>query len=248
MAFRGVAQGLTRLAGFASLLLSQPAWAEEDKPERKSIAMVLFGSLEAGPAKTFASVGMKRAFGTAGLETSGFRALINLGASREQANRNPPHGTAYKAEAQTLIGYEWRLGDTFIALYAGTDYQSEQRPCACGVVTTTRFGQRIQADLWSTPMPGMMQQASAYASTLDRRLWGRIAPGWLVPQGFQAQPLFMGPELEGYSERSYGKLRLGLHLSGLHLLGLTWRLAGGWQRTSDRPSDAYATVGLYWRR
>jgi hypothetical protein len=248
---RGVAMRLGLLAGVAGALTAAPAVAEdeEEAPRRKAaIAMVLFGSLEAGPAKTFASAGMKRAFGSGGLETSGFRAMLNIGMSREQTHRTPPHGITEKAEVQTLIGYEWRIGDTFLALYAGTDYQIEQRVCICGAIPTARYGQRIQADLWSTPLEGMMLQASAYASTLDRRLWGRVSPGWAVPQGFQDEPLYLGPELEFYRESSYAKLRLGLHLSGLRLLGLSWRLAGGWQRTSDRPSEVYGTLGLYWRR
>jgi len=248
VAYRVVKRLPSRLAACASVLLPLPALAEDEAGERPPISAVLFGSLEAGPAKTFAAAGMKRAFGTAGLDASGFRALLNIGMSREQANRSPPHGTAYKAEAQTLIGYEWRIGDVFVSLYAGFDYESEQRPCSCGVVTTSRYGQRIQADLWATPMPDMMLQASAYASTLDRRLWGKLAPGWVLPQGFQPQLLYLGPEIEAYRERSYSKFRLGLHLSGLRVLNLNWRLSAGWQRTSDRPSEAYATLGAYWRR
>lgn len=251
MACGGVALRLGLLASIAGAVTVAPAFAqdEEEAPRRKAaIAMVLFGSLEAGPAKNFASVGLKRAFGAGGLDASGFRAMLNIGMSREQTHRTPPHGITEKAEVQTLIGYEWRIGDTFLALYAGTDFQSEQRVCICAVAPSARSGQRIQADLWSTPFEGMMVQASAYASTLDRRLWGRVSPGWALPQGIQEQPLYIGPELEFYRERDYAKLRLGLHLSGLRLLGLTWRLAGGWQRTSDRPSEVYGTLSLYWRR
>jgi hypothetical protein len=247
---RGVALRLGLLAGVAGTLSSAAAFSEDDQePRRKpAIAMVLFGSLEAGPAKTFASAGMKRAFGSGGLDASGFRAMLNIGMSREQTHRTPPHGITEKAEVQTLIGYEWRIGDTFLALYAGTDYQTEQRVCICGAIPTARYGQRIQADLWAMPFEGMTLQAGAYASTLDRRLWGRVSPGWAVPQGFQELPLYIGPEIEFYRERSYAKLRLGLHLSGLRLLGLSWRLAGGWQRSSDLPSELYGTLGLYWRR
>ena len=30
----------------------------------------------------------------------------------------------YKAESQALLGYEWRIGDSFLALYAGSDAES----------------------------------------------------------------------------------------------------------------------------
>ena len=83
----------------------------------------------------------------------------------------------------------------------------------------------------------------AYASSIDQRLWGRLAAGWQTPLG-----LYAGPEVEAYRERDYRKLRLGLHLTGLRLLGLEWRLSGGWQQTSDRPSEIYGTLALHWLR
>ena len=228
--------------------LACPAIAADDEPEDRSpLSTVLFGSLEAGPTKTFAAVGLKKAL-TGGLATSGFRAMLKVGGSQEEAVRQRPHGIAYKSEAQALIGYEWRFGDTFVALYAGSDYEGEQREERLGTVVTSRYGARLQADLWMTPTPATMLQASAYASTLDGRLWGRVAPGWQMPSGFSLEGVHLGPELEAYRERDYTKLRLGLHLTGLRFLGVAWRISGGWQRTSDRASEAYATLGLHWQR
>ncbi len=216
---------------------------EETETERSPVSMVIFGSMEAGPGKTFLSVGMKRALG-GGLAQSGFRLFMKAGGSQEETRRRAPHGTTYKAESQALIGYEWRIGDSFLALYAGSDTESEQRMEPFGLAfVETRYGARLQGDLWSTPLPGMMLQASAYVSTPNGRLWGRIAPGWRLPPGFYA-----GPELEAYRERGYRKLRLGLHLTSLRLLGLEWRLSGGWQQTSDRPAAFYTTLGLHWLR
>lgn len=235
-------------AGLAMVLAAAPpraALADEEETEsgRAALSQVIFGSMEADPTKTFLSVGMKRALG-GGLAGSGFRLFLKAGGSQEQTRRQPPRGTTYKAESQALIGYEWRLGDSFLALYAGSDFQSEQRLEPFGAsFTEARYGARLQADLWSTPMPGMMLQASAYASSLNGRLWARMAPGWQAPLGFYA-----GPEFEAYREHGYRKLRLGLHLTGLRLLGLEWRLSGGWQRTSERRSEAYATLGLHWLR
>ncbi|MCU4180519.1 cellulose biosynthesis protein BcsS [Bosea sp. BH3] len=219
------------------------ALAEEaEETEPSPISMVIFGSMEAGPTKSFAAVGMKRAIG-GGLAQSGFRLLLKAGGSREDTRVHKPHGTTYKAESQSMLGYEWRIGDTFLAVYAGSDAESEQRIgpfCSC---VSTRYGARLQGDLWMTPAEGMMLQASAYASSINGRLWGRVAHGWQTPMGF-----YLGPELEAYRERDYSKLRLGLHLTGLRLLGVEWRLSGGWQTTSDRPSEAYGTLGLHWLR
>jgi hypothetical protein len=238
------------MAGLAILVAASPcdtARSEdsEDEDEDSSyspISTVIFGSMEAGPAKSFASAGMKRAL-RGGLAGSGLRLLFKTGVSREQTRRRSPHGTTYKAEIQSLLGYEWRIGSTFFALYAGSDDETEQRIgpfCSC---LSTRYGARLQADLWMTPADGMMLQAGGYASTLDDRLWGRVATGWRMPARF-----YLGPEIEAYRDHDYSKLRLGLHLTGLRLFGIEWRLSGGWQKTSDRPSEVYGTLGLHWLR
>lgn len=217
---------------------------EEPEAEPSPISMVIFGSMDAGPNKTFLSVGMKRAIGGGGLAREGFRLFLKAGGSQEATRRLPPHGTTYKAESQGMLGYEWRFGDTFVALYAGSDTESVQRREPLGMTAAfTRYGGRVQADLWATPWDGVMLQAGAYVSSLNARSWGRLATGWQLPLGF-----YVGPEIEAYRERDYNKLRLGLHLTGLRLLGLEWRLSGGWQRTSDRPSEAYATLGVHWLR
>ncbi|HEV7261092.1 MAG TPA: cellulose biosynthesis protein BcsS [Bosea sp. (in: a-proteobacteria)] len=228
--------------------LTSPAMAEDETTEERTpLSTVIFGSLEAGPTKTFAAIGVKKAL-TGGLASSGFRALLKVGGSQEQTGTRRPHGTAYKSEAQVLIGYEWRIGDTFLSLYAGPDYESELRDEPLVTVVTHRYGARLHGDLWMTPTPDTMLHASAYVSTIDGRVWGRVAPGWLLPQNLAQRGLYLGPEVEAYRESDYSKLRLGLHLTGLRFLGLSWRISGGWQSTSDRPSEAYATLGLHWQR
>jgi len=235
-----------RLAAVSAALLAGPATAE-DGEERSPLSTVIFGSLEAGPAKTFLAIGLKKSLG-GGLGASGFRALLKVGGSQEEAQRQRPHGLTYKSEAQALIGYEWRIGDSFLALYAGTDYESEQREETLGTFVTNRYGARLQGDLWMTPTPTTMLQASAYVSTIGGRHWGRAAPGWLLPREWPLDGAYIGPEIEAYRERDYAKLRLGLHLTGVRFLGVNWRISGGWQKTSDRPSEAYATLGAHWLR
>jgi hypothetical protein len=230
------------LAVLASLLSATHAYGEDELGERDPVSTVLFASLEAGPAKRFAAFGLKKAL-TGGLDASGFRTLIKLGGAHETPNGPRPRGNLYKAEGQALLGYEWRVSDTFLSLYTGPDYEEEIRVCGCAVSVTTRFGARLQGDLWATPTRETMLQASAYFSTMDRRLWGRLAGGWAVPLG-----LYVGPEIEAYRQTGYHKLRFGLHATGFRFLGLSWRLSGGWQATSDRKGEAYATLGVHWRR
>lgn len=234
------------LAGLAISLAAAPictASAEEEDARRSPLSMVVFGSMEAGPTKAFASVGMKRAIG-GGLTESGFRLFVKAGGSQEQTRRRRPRGITYKSEAQALLGYEWRIGDSFLALYAGSDAESEQRVESLGPsFISARYGARVQADLWIVPSPGTAVQANGYVSSLNGRFWARLAPGWQMPAGF-----YLGPEIEIYRERDYRKLRLGLHLTGLRFLGLEWRLSGGLQSTSDRSATCYGTLGVHWLR
>jgi opacity protein-like surface antigen len=177
------------LAAVAAVAPASLALAESEASEERSpLSIVLFGSLEAGPTKTFAAIGMKKAL-TGGLAGSGFRLLVKVGGSQEATRAQRPHGTTYKAEAQSMLGYEWRIGDTFLALYGGTDYEGEQREVLAGTLLVNRYGARLHGDLWMTPFKGSMLQASAYISTINGRIWGRVAPAgscrgipvWAIP-------------------------------------------------------------------
>ena len=230
------------------------AEAEQDRPQketpaRSALSSVIFASLEAGPTKTFAAIGWKRAL-TGSLSTSGFRSLIKVGGSKELASRTPPHGFAYKSEAQTLLGYEWRIGDSFVSLYAGSDYESEQRNQRGRPFMRSVYGWRVQGDLWTVPSPDTMLQGGAYLSTVDRRIWGRVAGGMLLPQQMRPswlEGVHLGPEAEFFRQRGYTKLRLGLHATGLKLFGLSWRLSAGLQHAAGA-SEVYGTLGLHWLR
>ncbi|RDJ27356.1 cellulose biosynthesis protein BcsS [Bosea caraganae] len=224
------------------MLFASPVLADDDDDEPDPAKIVFFGSLEAGPGKTFTSFGSKQAFGADGLDAGGFRLMNKLGLSREQARRLVPRGKAYKVESQFLIGYEWRFSDSFFSLYAGPDIEAEYRELGCGCYYgVSRISARLQADLWATPTDATMVQLSAYVSGLDRRAWGRLALGHKIDRG-----LHLGPEVELYRQSGYDKLRVGLHLTGLRLFGATWRLSGGWEDTSDRDVGAYATLGVHW--
>lgn len=239
-----------KLAALAMIFVAAPltlghAEEEDDEDDDKysPISWVIFGSMEAGPTKGFGSTGVKRAIGGS-LADSGFRLFVKAGFSREETRNQGWHGLTDKAEVQALIGYEWRIGDNFISLYAGYDSESERSLDAFAISPISNYyGARLQADLWAVPTERTMLHASGYISSINGRLWARLSPGWQMPAGF-----YVGPEIEAYRERDYSKLRLGLHVTNLRFMGLAWRLSGGWQTTSDRPAEAYATLGLYWLR
>lgn len=238
---------LARGIGAALALALAPASARADPAlmERPPLSMVIFGSLEADAGKTHGSIGFKRAFGSfGGLDASGFRLGAKWGASVEPAHRKPTQGSLYRSEFHMLLGYEWRIGDSFLALSAGPETAAAYRETRWHASFEHRRAVRLQADFWSTPTENSFLQANAYAVLSDGgRSWGRLAPGWRL-----IGDLYLGPEIEAYRERDYHKVRLGLHLTGLHLFRLDWRLATGFQKTSDRKTGAYVTLGLHWKR
>lgn len=236
---------LARGFGAAVALASSPAKADPALMERSPLSLAIFGSLEADASKTYGSVGLKWAFGdSGGLDASGFRLGLKWGASVEPARRRPTQGHLYRTEFNALLGYEWRIDDTFLTLSAGPEIEARYRETRDERSFEQRGSLRLQADLWSKPAENWLLQANAYAVPSDRgRFWGRLAGGWRL-----IDELYLGPEIESYRERDYHKLRLGLHLTGLHLFGLDWRLAGGIQKTSDEKAGAYLTLGLLWKR
>ena len=236
---------LARGFGAAVALASSPAKADPALMERSPLSLAIFGSLEADASKTYGSVGLKWAFGNSGgLDASGFRLGLKWGASVEPARRRPTQGHLYRTEFNALLGYEWRIDDTFLTLTAGPEIEARYRETRDERSFEQRGSLRLQADLWSKPAENWLLQANAYAVPADRgRYWGRLAGGWRL-----IDEMYLGPEIESYRERDYHKLRLGLHLTGLHLFGLDWRLAGGIQKTSDEKAGAYLTLGLLWKR
>lgn len=230
----------------AASVSAATALAADPEEDRPSPSRVLFSSLDAGPAKVLIAQGAKLVLGAGSLSTTGFRTLVSTAQSSETLRHGPADIQLHRAEAQVLIGFEWRLQAGSFALYAGPDLQAER--WTRDTLLRHRIGQRLHADLWYAPGPNWTIQASAYAATLDRRLWLRLAPGWDLPwQGRFGRPK-LGPEMELYRQEGYAKLRLGLHLGGLRLLKLNWRLSAGWERASGDRSQAYATLGVYGRR
>ncbi|WID97469.1 cellulose biosynthesis protein BcsS [Bosea vestrisii] len=213
--------------------------------ERPPLSLVIFGSLEGGAGKTYGSIGFKRAFGTfGGLDASGFRLEAKWGASVEPVHRKPSIGRLYRTEFHTLLGYEWRINDSFLTLSAGPAVEAAYRETRQYLGFEHSRALRLQADFWSRPTDNSVLQANAYAVLTDGgRYWGRLSPGWRL-----IDELYLGPEIEAYREREYHKVRLGLHLTGLRLFRLGWRLAAGVQKSRNEKSGTYVTLGLHWKR
>jgi hypothetical protein len=168
---------VTRGVGAAILLASSTARADPALMERPPLSQVIFGSLEADASKTFGSVGLKRGFGSmGGLDASGFRLELKLGESVEPAKRKPSEGRLYKTTLHGLLGYEWRIGDSFLTLSAGPEIEARYTETRRRSSFEQRATLRLQADLWSQLTENWLLQANGYAVLGDGgRYWGRLA-------------------------------------------------------------------------
>ena len=235
---------LARGIVLASLLLPAPAGADPALLERPPLSAVMFGSMDAGAGKIHGAFGMKYAIGDRGLDASGFRLSLASGASTEPARRRPTQGSLYKSDAGALLGYEWRIHDSFVTVSVGPDIETAYRKWGNLHGTGQRIGPRLQLDVWAAPDATSLIQVNAYAVAAGSgRASARAAAGWKI-----AGQLYLGPEVELYRERDYFKIRLGMHLTGLELFGITWRLSAGMQKSRDDESEAYATLGFHWKR
>lgn len=227
--------------GMAVALAPPRALADPSLHRRPSPSAVVFGSLDVGAGKTYAAYGLKFALGGGGLDASGFRLSLKTGASVEPAYRRPTEGTFYRQEVSALIGYEWRIHDSFVAVSLGQELESGYRETRYWRSFGQRAGPRLQLDLWARPDAASLIQLNAYAVAAGSgRSGARLATGWKL-----APRLYLGPEVEAYRERRFYKLRLGLHLTGIRLFGVTWRLSAGAQKTRIDKSEVYATLGFH---
>ena len=224
--------------------LVSTAKADPALMERPPLAQVIFGSLDSGSATGFASVGVKRSLGYGGLDASGFRAGLQWGAGAGPARRKPDIGKLYRTQSHAQLGYEWRIADSFLALSVGAMVEAAYRETRDHLSLEHRRALRLDGEIWSRLARNWVLQASAYAVLADgNRYWARLATSWRV-----IGELYLGPELEAYRERDYHKVRLGMHLAGLHFLGLDWRLGAGFQTSRNEASGTYVTLGLHWKR
>ncbi len=230
--------------GAALALLPAVCLADPTLNERPPLSLVMFGSLDLGPPKSQAGLGFKFAIGGRGLDASGFRLGFATADSTEPLRRRPDQGRLYRTETSTMLGYEWRIDNSFLAVSLGQQVDAVYAVWGPFKAFEQRLGPRIQLDLWLAPSPDMVLQFHAFGiGGRGSRSGGRLSVGWRL-----RRRLFLGPEVEAFGERDYYKVRTGLQLSGIELFGTSWRISVGRQKTSEKKSATYATLGLHWHR
>jgi Cellulose biosynthesis protein BcsS len=231
------------IAMLAFVPVAVAAEPEPGDPRR----LVLFASMEAGPATKFGSAGFKLALGGP-LDASGFRLMGKVGTGFEPRQSVAISGTRTTSdvmtpEAMAVAGYEWKLGTTYFGLYGGAEIDARLATKSLAINRPIRLGPRLQLDIWSNPTPGTLVHYSGNLGGATFHVWSRLALGWRV-----FDLAFLGPEAEIYREKDYAKTRIGIHLTALKLFGTEMRLSGGWQRSGKTERGAYATLGLLWKR
>lgn len=222
-------------------LLGTPAVANDTLTADPRRA-VIFASMEAGPVSAFASAGFKLAL-SGPLDASGFRLMGKLGTGHDRRTDAGQRREILTPDIMGVAGYEWKLGTTYLALYGGLEADARIAARNLAIDRPLRLGPRLQADLWSNPTPQTMIQVSANLGGGHFHVWSRAAAGWNI-----LDQAYLGPEIELYRERHYTKLRYGLHLTGVKILGTQMRISGGWQRAGHRERGVYASLNLHWKR
>lgn len=124
-----------RLTALTTCLCAPSAMAEDEFGMRLPASLRLFGWLEMELARSFASVGMKRAFGECELGYGGLRSM------------------AHKLEEQMLVGYEWRPIWLIPAVMNS------------GFGTTGRPGMTLPIQIEPSPYPTSARNASGVSTS-----------------------------------------------------------------------------------
>ncbi len=149
------------------------------------IDTLLFGSLDAG-GDTFLTLGAK--VGLTSLAQEGFVALATVGGGRRTESGADGPRARYTVAAAALAGHQWFFDWGVVAAYAGLETTSEMLIAGpTRDALPTRFGLRLQGEVWARPTAATLLQATAVAGSARDSLWARLA--W----GYRLWETYLGP-------------------------------------------------------
>ncbi len=184
----------------ALLALGPTAGARAD-----DLRTVFFAGLDSGHS-LHAHVGFKHALGTS-LDADGWLVMGTVGAGESGGERGRKGG------GSVMAGRQWSLPRLHAAVFLGPELQRDGG---------LRPGLRGQGEIWARPSDATLLTATVIAGTARSEVWGRLSAGYRV-----ADEVFVGPEASAKRERDWHEWRAGLHLTGLRLAGVTWRVSAG---------------------
>ncbi len=105
--------------------------------------------------------------------------------------------------------------------------------------TTPQLGARLHGEIWAHPTANTLFTTTMIVGTArTEHLWARSSAGYAFWEG-----VFLGPEASVYATDTYREWRLGAHVTGLSLGGVSLRLSAGWRGEEDAGRDG-AYVGI----
>ncbi len=202
------------------------------------IDTLLFGSLDAG-GDTFLTLGAK--VGLTSLAQEGFVALATVGGGRRTESGADGPRARYTVAAAALAGHQWFFDWGVVAAYAGLETTSEMLIAGpTRDALPTRFGLRLQGEVWARPTAATLLQATAVAGSARDSLWARLA--WAIALGDLSRP-----EAALYTDATgYAKWSLGLHGTDFALGRYSLRASVGLQTESRRARACpYVTLSVW---
>ncbi|HEY8567223.1 MAG TPA: cellulose biosynthesis protein BcsS [Beijerinckiaceae bacterium] len=223
---------LCALIGLA--LASDRAAAVTESDEAEELRTVLFSGIEIGRSAHAGSGFKWRIDGP--IDTPGTFIFGSFGSGtgreRDEAGRLDHDRARLTSFGSFGLGHSWFVGPTVFSIALGPEVDHEQvvRGNAKFDRDALQFGVRIVGEIWSHPSPDTLLTFTIVAGSARGHVWARLAGGYRVHER-----VFVGPELAVYRDQTFEEIRLGLHATGLELVGYTLRLSGGWRfETSNR--------------
>jgi hypothetical protein len=144
--------------------------------------------------------------------------------------------------ARLLIG--WRESGSWgvATLFVGGAMEGRRIvPALPDPNTGLRYGPAVVLDAWLKPMDRVAVQVFADYTSAYRAATLRLAPGYDIHDG-----VFIGPEATLGFHHGTLRTRLGLHVTGLRLGPLQFRLSGGWAMDRGGRAGPYGALAA-WR-
>jgi hypothetical protein len=225
------------LATMSHPVIAQETFVRENISYPVIQQSVYFSSIDAARSRFF-SYGIKWA--PRSLDRTGPTIMVvnGLGQSVERVE-----GLSFlenKTQLAAMAGYQWALPQTMLGLFAGFEFDARNDIEGRARIES---GVRLQGEIWSNPTPQTMLSITMIASSIKPSFWARGAYGFEIREG-----LYIGPEISTYAtDDDYKEGRLGLHITGIKLGPLHFRLSGGGWKDTDQKRGGYGQLTGYIR-
>lgn len=141
-----------------------------------------------------------------------------------------------------LGGYQFTRTHWSWLLAAGPSFVNSHVYAAPGLAASNveKYGVKILSTVYGTPTPGSMLYLQAHYNTGSEFFYVQAKTGLAI-----AGNVFVGPEAAFSGSWTYDQFRLGGHISGLTMAGLSSSVSLGFVRDTNYGKGFYAGVNVY---